>query len=43
MLKLNSGAKIMLTFNIDIEDRLNVGHIGNTKHIEFCQGSVSET
>ena len=33
----------MLTFNIDIEDCLNVGHIGNTKHIEFSQGSVPKT
>ena len=41
MLKLKICAKVMLTINIDIQDRLINGQTGITRHIEFAQGSVS--
>ena len=39
-LKLEVGAKVMLTVNLDIQDRLINGHTGNTSHSEFAQGSI---
>ena len=40
LLKLKIGAKVMLTVNIDIEDRLINGQTGTIRHIEFAQGSA---
>ena len=40
MLKLKIGAKIMLTVNIDIQDRLINGQTGNIRHIEFAEGTI---
>ena len=40
VLKLNIGAKIMLTVNIDIQDRLINGQTGIVRHIDFAQGSA---
>ena len=40
LLKLRIGAKVMLTINIDIQDRLINGQTGNIRHIEFAQGSI---
>ena len=34
------GAQLMLTFNIDIQDRLINGQTGNISHIELAQGSA---
>ena len=39
-LKLEIGAKMMLTVNLDIQDCLINGQTGNISHIEFVQGSV---
>ena len=30
----------MLIVNVDIQDRIINGQIGNVKHIEFVQGSI---
>ena len=38
--KLQIGAKVMLTVNIDIQDPLINGYTGIIRHIEFPQGSV---
>ena len=38
--KLKIGAKVMLTVNIDKQDRLINGQTGIIRHIEFAQGSV---
>ena len=40
LLKLKIGAKVMLTVNIDLQNRLVNGQTGIIKHIEFAQGSV---
>ena len=40
MLKLKIGAKVMLTVNIGIQDRLINGQTGNIRHIEFAEGTV---
>ena len=40
LLKLKIGAKVMLTVNVDIQDRLTNGQTGNVKHIEFVLGSI---
>ena len=40
LLKLKIVAKVMLTVNIDIQDRLFNGQTGIIRHIEFAQGSV---
>ena len=40
LLKLKIGAKVMLTVNVDIQDRLTNGQTGNVKHIEFVHGSI---
>ena len=40
MLKLKIGAKVMLTVNVDIQDRLINEQTRNVKHIEFVQGSI---
>ena len=40
MLKLKIGAKVMLTVNIDVQDRLTDGQTGNIRHTEFTQGSL---
>ena len=40
VLKLKIGAKVMLTVNIDIQDRLINGQTGNIRHIEFAEGTV---
>ena len=40
MLKLRIGAKVMLTVNVDIQDRLINGQTGNVKHIELVHGSI---
>ena len=42
LLKLNVGAKVMLTVNIDIQDRLINDQTGNIRHIEFAQSTVYE-
>ena len=42
MLKLNVGAKVMLTVNLDIQDRLINDQTGNIRHIEFAQSTVYE-
>ena len=39
-LKLKCGAKVMLTVNLNIQDRLINCQTGNTSHIEFSKGSV---
>ena len=39
-LKLKIGAKVMLTVNLDIQDRLINGQTGNISHVEFAHGSV---
>ena len=39
-LKLKIGAKVMLTVNIDIKNRLTNGQTGIIRHIEFAQGSA---
>ena len=36
------GAKVMVTVNVDIKDRLINGQTENIKHIEFAQGSVQK-
>ena len=38
--KFKIGAKVMLTVNIDIQDRLINGQTGIVRHIEFAQGSA---
>ena len=40
LLELKIGAKVMLTVNVDIQDRLINGQTGNIEHIEFVQGTV---
>ena len=40
MLKLKTGPKVILTVNLDIQDRLINGQTGNIGHIEFAHGSV---
>ena len=40
LLKLKIGEKVMLEINIDIQVRLINDQTGNTRHIEFAQGSV---
>ena len=40
LLKLKIGAKVMLTVNVDIQDRLTNGQTGNIEHIEFVQGTI---
>ena len=40
LLKLKIGAKVMLTVNVDIQDRLINGQTGNIEHIEYVQGTV---
>ena len=40
LLKLKVGAKIMLTINIDIQDRLINDQTGSISHIEFAQDSI---
>ena len=40
MLELEIAAKVMVTVNIDIEDRLINGQTGSIKHIEFAEGTV---
>ena len=40
LLKLKIGARLMLTVNIDIQDRLTNGQRGYVSHIEFAQGCV---
>ena len=40
LLKLKVRAKVMLTVNIGIQDRLINGQTGNTEHIEFVQGTI---
>ena len=39
-LKLKTDAKVMLTINTDIQDRLINGHTGIIMHIEFAQGTA---
>ena len=39
MVKLKIGAKLMLTVNIDIQDRLTNGQTGSIRHIEFAEGT----
>ena len=40
LLELKIGAKVMLTVNVDIQDRLINGQTGNIEDIEFAQGTV---
>ena len=40
MLKLKTGANVMLTVNLNIQDRLINGQTGNISHTELAQGSV---
>ena len=40
LLKIKIDANVMLTVNLDIQDRLMNGQTGNTKNIEFVQGSI---
>ena len=40
MLKLKTGAKLMLVVNIDIQDRLINGQAGIIRHIEFAQAGA---
>ena len=40
LLKLKIGAKVMLTVNVDIHDRLINGELVIIRHTEFAQGSV---
>ena len=40
MLKLKIVPKVMLTVNVDIQDRLINGRTGNVKRIEFVHGSI---
>ena len=40
MLKLKTGAKVMLTVNIDIQNCLINGQTGVIRHIEFAEGSA---
>ena len=40
LLKLNIGAKVMLTVNVDIQGCLINGQTGNVNHIEFVHGSL---
>ena len=40
LLNLKTGAKVMLTVNVDIQDRLINGQTGNFKHNEFVQASI---
>ena len=40
LLKLKIGPKVVLTVNVDIQDRLINGRTGNVKHIEFVHGSI---
>ena len=42
LLRLKIGAKVMLTDNVDIQDRLINHQTGNIEHIEFAQGTVCE-
>ena len=38
--KLKIGAKVMLTVNADMQNRLINGQTGNVKYIEFVHGSI---
>ena len=40
LLNLKIGAKVMLTVNVDIQDRLINGETRNIEHVEFVQGTV---
>ena len=40
LLKIKIGAKVILTNNIDMKDRLVNGQTWNIRHIVFAQGSV---
>ena len=40
LLKLKIGVKVMLTVNVDMQDRRINGQTGNAKHIEFVQSSI---
>ena len=40
LFKMKFGTKVMLTVNLDMQDRLINGQTGNIKHIKFVQGSV---
>ena len=42
LLKLKTSANLMLTVNVDIEDRLINGKTGNFKHTEFVQRRIHE-
>ena len=42
LLKLKIGAKVMLTVNIDIQDRLINGQTGNIRHTELAQDTTHE-
>ena len=42
LLKLKIGAKVMLTLNVDMQDRLIIGQTEYVKCIEFAQGSVGK-
>ena len=42
MLKLNIDAKVMLSVNIDLQDRLINGQTGVIRHIEFAEGSAGK-
>ena len=39
-LKLKIGAKVILTVNLDIQDRIIIGQTETISHIEFVQSSV---
>ena len=41
LLKLKTGAKVLLTVNLDIQDRLINDQTGNISHTEFAQGGAS--
>ena len=40
LLKLKIGAKVMLTVNMDMQDRLINGQTGNIRHTELVQGTT---
>ena len=41
LLQLKTGARVMLTVNMDIQDHVINGHTGIIRHIEFAQGYIS--